>query len=122
MAPLVPPEDGKHSARCRPDCHDPLLGLEFVVRSTLAESGISLLSSDRDLAGGISRAGGICEPSTASSNYVTGSISGGGFPNKSNKAATRMGPDCSQKFFRVLVGYIHSSAAKSKTLSQKYFK
>ena len=54
MAPLVPPEDGKHSARSGPNCDSALLGLEFVVRSTLAESGISLLSPDGDLAGGIS--------------------------------------------------------------------
>lgn len=68
------------------------------------------------------RALGEFASSTASSNYVTGSISGVGFPNKSNKAATRVGPDCSQKLSCVLVGHIHSSAAKSKTLSQKYFK
>lgn len=59
--------------------------------------------------------------STASSNYVAGSISGGGFPNKSNKAATRMEPDCSQNFSRAFVGHIHGSATKSKTLSRLKF-
>ena len=65
--------------------------------------------------------GGICGDPWRYSNYETGGILAGGFPNKINKAATRMGPDCFQKYSCVFVGHIHGSAAESNALSRLKF-